>query len=49
VETILPDTEEAKRLFLAAEALRQRARELSEEVTQKLQHLDVPIKSKNES
>jgi hypothetical protein len=48
-EAILPDTEDAKRLFLTAEALRQRARELSEEVTQKLQHLDIPTKPENES
>lgn len=49
VEAVLPDTEEAKRLFLGTEAIRRRARELSEEVKQKLQHLDVPIKPENNS
>ena len=44
VEATLPDTEDAKRLYLAGEAIKQRARELSEEVTQKLQSLDVPLK-----
>jgi hypothetical protein len=44
VQATLPDTEEAKHLYLAAEALRQRAKELSEEVTQTLQRLDVPLK-----
>jgi len=44
VEATLPDTEEAKHLYLAAEGIRQRAKELSEEVTQTLQRLDVPLK-----
>ena len=44
VEATLPDTEEAKHLYLAAEAIRQRAKELSEEVTLTLQRLDVPLK-----
>jgi hypothetical protein len=44
VEPPLPDTEDAKHLYLAAEAIKQRARELSEEVTQKMQSLDVPLK-----
>jgi hypothetical protein len=48
VEATLPDTEDAKRLYLAGEAIKQRARELSEEVTQKLQSLDVPLKPENE-
>jgi hypothetical protein len=48
-ESALPDTEEAKRLFLHTAALKQRARELSEEVTHKLQILDVPLKPEGES
>jgi hypothetical protein len=48
-ETTLPGTDGAKQFHEAAEAITQRARELSEEVTQKLQRLDVPIKPENES
>jgi len=48
-ETTLPGTDEAKQFHEAAEAITQRARELSEEVTQKLQRLDVPLKPQDES
>jgi len=48
-EPTLPDTEDAKRLYLHTEAIKQRARELSEEVTQKLQSLDVPLKPEDKS
>jgi hypothetical protein len=48
-EPTLPDTEDAKRLYLHTEAIKQRARDLSEEVTQKLQSLDVPLKPEDKS
>ena len=49
VDPPLPDTDEAKHLYLAAEAVRQQAKALSEEVTQTLQRLDVPLKPEDES
>ena len=49
VEMALPDTDEAKHLYLSVEAVRQRAKALSEEVTQTLQRLDVPLKPEDES
>ena len=48
-DPVLPDTEDAKRLYLHTEAIKQRAKELSEEVTQKLQSLDVPLKPDDKS
>jgi hypothetical protein len=48
-EATLPNTDDAKRLYLAGEAIKQRARELSEEVTQKMQSLDVPINPEDKS
>jgi hypothetical protein len=48
-EPPLPDTVDAKRLYLHTEAIKQRARELSEEVTQKMQSLDVPLQLEDKS
>jgi len=48
-EPVLPDTDEAKHLYLSAEAVRQRAKSLSEELTQAVQQIDAPLKSENES
>ena len=48
-EGTVPGTDDAKRLYLAGEAIKQRARELSEEVTQKMQSLDVSLKPEDKS
>ena len=48
-EPVLPDTDEAKHLFLSAEAVRQRAKSLSEELTQAVQQIDAPLKPDKES
>jgi len=45
----LPATEEAKRLYLSAEAVRQQAKALTEELTQAVQSIDAPLKPQNES
>jgi hypothetical protein len=47
-EPALPDTDEAKHLYLSAEAVRQRAKSLSEELTQAVQQIDAPLKPENE-
>jgi hypothetical protein len=49
VEPALPDTEEAKRLYLSAEAVRQEVKTLSEELTQVVESIDAPLKPVNES
>ena len=49
VEPPLPNTDEAKHLFLATEAVRQQAKALSEELTHVVQSIDVPLKPENES
>lgn len=49
VEPALPDTEDAKHLYLAAEAVRQRAKTLTEELTQAVQSIDEPPKPEHES
>jgi hypothetical protein len=48
-EAVLPDTEEAKRLYLSAEAVRQQAKTLTEELTQVVESIDAPLKPENES
>jgi len=48
-EAVLPDTEEAKRLYLSAEAVRQQAKALTEELTQAVEAIDAPLKSQSES
>ena len=48
-EPILPDTDEAKHLYLSAEAVRQRAKTLTEELTQAVQQIEAPPKPENES
>jgi len=48
-EAALPETEDAKRLYLAAETVRQRAKTLAEELTQAMERLDVPLKPEDES
>jgi len=49
IEPALPDTEDAKHLYLAAETVRQRAKSLSEELAQAVQSIDEPLKPENES
>jgi hypothetical protein len=49
VEPVLPDTEEARHLYLATEAVRQQAKTLKEELTQAMQRLEIPLKPEEES
>ena len=49
VEALLPDTEEGKRLYLSAEAVRQQAKSLTEELTQAVESIDAPLKPEDES
>jgi len=49
VEPALPNTEEGKRLYLSAEAVRQEVKTLSEELTQAVESIDAPLKPENES
>jgi len=49
VKPALPNTEEAKRLYLSAEAVKQQAKTLSEELTQAVESIDSPLKPENES
>jgi hypothetical protein len=48
-EPVLPNTEEAKQLYLSAEAVKQQAKTLSEELTQVVESIDAPLKRENES
>jgi len=48
-EPVLPNTEEAKHLYLSAEAVRQQAKTLSEQLTQAVESIDAPLKPENES
>jgi hypothetical protein len=49
IEPALPNTEDAKRLYLSAQAVRQEVKSLSEELTQVVESIDAALKPENES
>jgi hypothetical protein len=46
---VLPDTEDARRLYLSAEAVRQQAKALTEELTHAVEAIDAALKPENDS